>query len=292
MCNIFIRTKNRPNCSTPKLLNDEGIEHNLVVEPQDYEKYLNGKPPTTTLIVMDKDDGGINYVRRFIMKCIRDSGKPGWMFDDDFLSITNVLPIKRNKMPRTQFKTTWSEAIKSLENDFLEAKIAYGAPTRQAFCCFSEMTGINTRKSEYHMVYMNPEFISQRVYDEDYPWKAEDVCLAARIYLEGGNIASHMDWALGVAPAGVNLVGGAVDLYAKKFEEGNELVRVFFDELLREYFEKLTKEFKKKWGKRKLTYEGVFKTKARYGTREPRVRHSNLSKLGVYLRESKYENYN
>lgn len=289
MSNIYIRTKNRVDCSVPKALDAEGIEHNLVVEPQDYEQYKRVKLPTTRLMILPQNDGGYDVVRHFIMAEIKKSGKPGWMFDDDILSIGEVLPIKRNKMPRTLVKTTYSKAIPALEKDFEKAGVALGCPVTQTWCCHTPMTGLNFRKSEYHMVYMNTDLMSEKVLTEKLPWRLEDATLAARVALEGGVIACHNDWAIGFTPCGVNLKGGAEHLYGNKevFDEGVELVRKYYESLLDQYLPELLPDLRKKFEGKKLYRLGGARAKARKGIQDIWANHKNVATLAEYLKISR-----
>ena len=286
--NIYIRTKNRVDCSVPKALDKEGIFHYLVVEPQDYAQYAAVKLPTTTLLTLDRNDGGYDVVRHFIMSEIKKSGKPGWMFDDDILSIAEVRPIPHGKMPRTLFKSTYSEAIPAMERDFHNAVVALGAPVTQTWCCHSNVTGLNFRKSEYHMVYMDPNLLPSGVFTEKLPWRLEDATLAARVALEGQKIACHNDWAIGFTPCGVNLKGGAADLYGNKevFDKGVQLVHEYYESLLSEYLPKLRPDLREKFGNKKLYRMGMAKAKQRKHIYDIWANHSNIAKLSEYLRES------
>lgn len=289
MSNIYIRTKNRVDCAVPKSLDKEGIKHFLVVEPQDFEQYNAVKLPTTTLLVLGQNDGGYDVVRHFILNEIRKSRRPGWMFDDDILSIKKVLPVPRGKMPRTLEKSSYSEAVPAMEADFKAAKVALGCPVTQTWCCHGAQTGLNFKKSEYHMVYMDPEFLPERVYTERLPWRLEDATLAAITALEGANIAAHNDWAIGFAPCGVNLKGGAADLYNNKkvFDAGVKSVQEFYEKLLNEFLPKTSEEFQKKWGNKKLYRLGGARAKERKGINDIWANHKNVYDLSEELKESR-----
>lgn len=284
--NIYIRSKNRPNCITSKIFDSENIQHNIVVEPQDYEKYLEQKPATANLLVLGQNDGGFDVVRHFVLNKIRESGQPGWYVDDDIETIAEVKLISRGKMPKTMFKSTFAKAISAMENDFYNANVALGAPVTQTWCCFNDMTGLNFRKSEYNMVYMNAALLPEQVFTENFPWRLEDASLALRTRLEGKVAASHNDWAIGFPAPGVNSKGGASEFYAKKFAEGVEASIKYYEKIRTEYVEKLSPSLKKQFGDRKLHRTGVAKSKARKGTFDVWPNHSNIVKLSGYLRES------
>lgn len=92
---IYIPSKGRAdNCITAEILLGEGIDFNIVVEPQDEisyrEKYEN-------VIVMKENDRGIAYARNFCKAHSIDSGaKWHWQFDDNIKAFRTRTPeIKR-----------------------------------------------------------------------------------------------------------------------------------------------------------------------------------------------------
>lgn len=80
---IYIPSKGRPNTTTAAVLDAAGLEYKIVIEPQDYDSYLSvhghGK-----LLVLDKNDGGLRYVRNFIKRYSISIGETKhWELDDD-----------------------------------------------------------------------------------------------------------------------------------------------------------------------------------------------------------------
>jgi len=81
---IYIPSKGRSRtCVTPKVLEREGIDFYIVVEPQDvddYKQYFDEKK----LLVLPENNGGMAYVRRFIKKYSTEKGeKYHWQIDDN-----------------------------------------------------------------------------------------------------------------------------------------------------------------------------------------------------------------
>lgn len=81
---IYIPSKNRAdNVTTAKLLKDSGVPFKILVEPQDVNKYLENYD-VSELLVMDKNDGGIDYARNFAKEHSTQAGHQyHWQFDDD-----------------------------------------------------------------------------------------------------------------------------------------------------------------------------------------------------------------
>ena len=86
MMHIFIPSKGRPYPKTAKLLDEAGVPYTLFVEPQEAEVYrLKAK---SNLIVIDKNDMGVSYVRQQILKHAKNQ-EIGWfwMLDDDITGL-------------------------------------------------------------------------------------------------------------------------------------------------------------------------------------------------------------
>jgi hypothetical protein len=86
--NIFVPSKNRVNnCST--ILNSSGFKLNIVVEPQDYEKYFK-EFNMHNIIVLPENNKGITYVRNFIKNYTEENNLHYyWQLDDDITGIFN-----------------------------------------------------------------------------------------------------------------------------------------------------------------------------------------------------------
>jgi len=83
-CHIYIPSRGRAkSCTTPLALVEDGIDFTLVVEPQEYNDYLS-EFPSTSIVVLDKNDQGIVYARNAIKELSRARGDTyHWQFDDD-----------------------------------------------------------------------------------------------------------------------------------------------------------------------------------------------------------------
>jgi len=81
---IYIPSKGRAeNCKTAEILEEEGLDFKLVVEPQDSEEYSKrfGK---VRCVVMDKNDQGVAYVRNWIKTYSKAHGEDHhWQIDDN-----------------------------------------------------------------------------------------------------------------------------------------------------------------------------------------------------------------
>lgn len=94
---IYIPSKGRPDTiRTHKRC--EGLKYKIVVEPQDYDSYLNTFG-VDQLVKMDKNDQGLPFARNFIKNYSIEQGeKFHWQFDDD---IKNFLVRVGNKNVKT-----------------------------------------------------------------------------------------------------------------------------------------------------------------------------------------------
>lgn len=84
---VYVLSKNRAESgTTARLLQQHNIPFSIVIEPQDVEQYLKCYKQDE-LIVMDKNDMGIDYVRNYIKSHSTKQGdKFHWQFDDDIKS--------------------------------------------------------------------------------------------------------------------------------------------------------------------------------------------------------------
>jgi hypothetical protein len=91
---IYIPSKGRANLNiTPSLLQANGLDYTLVVEPQDYDSYCKVHSPER-VVRMDKNDMGMWYVRNYMKRFSSERGdKKHWQLDDD---IEKFLIRKRN----------------------------------------------------------------------------------------------------------------------------------------------------------------------------------------------------
>lgn len=109
---IYIPSKGRAsNCMTALILQADGIDFTIAVEPQDYKEYLKHFP-AENLFKLSKNDQGIAYSRNAILKLSRKRGESHhWQMDDD---IRKFMIRKDNK----NTKVTPSYSIKAVEKVF------------------------------------------------------------------------------------------------------------------------------------------------------------------------------
>tara|TARA_R100001594_G_scaffold150671_1_gene213372 strand:+ start:1231 stop:2001 length:771 start_codon:yes stop_codon:yes gene_type:complete len=116
---VYIPSKGRANtCNTPSLLSKNNIDFFLVVEPQDKEKYLS-RFENKLVLVMEENDKGIAYARRFCKKHSVSLGDDfHWQIDDDFKTF----------MKRVDNKNVKCDAIEVLFNieDYISEYINIG----------------------------------------------------------------------------------------------------------------------------------------------------------------------
>jgi hypothetical protein len=146
---IYIPSRQRSDTiTTAKLFQNEDIPFRIVVEPQDeraYRFYFSDDE----LLVMDKDDQGISYVRNFILEHSRKAGdKFHWQFDDNI----------KNLAVRQNDKNTTASAKKVLHiaetvND-LYSNIGGVGLYHQAFA-FSQTRPILVNKQVYSAMLLN-----------------------------------------------------------------------------------------------------------------------------------------
>lgn len=84
---IYVPSKNRPKRVTLKLLDDMKVNYYLVIEPQDYDMYVESLDSEyMTILVLPENDRGIAYVRNFCKQhSIENSHKWHWQLDDNIL---------------------------------------------------------------------------------------------------------------------------------------------------------------------------------------------------------------
>jgi len=118
--NIFIPTKNRVGNSTLlKFAEDKNQKINIVVEPQDYEKYKI-KYPKFNYLVLPINDAGITYVRNYIKEYTENNSIPNyWQLDDD---LTGLFYRVGTKLIRSDFDT-----LKQAQQQFITNGIALGS---------------------------------------------------------------------------------------------------------------------------------------------------------------------
>ena len=81
---VYVLSRHRAGkTSTTKLLDDSGVDYQVVVEPHDFESYA-AHFPAEKLLTLPKDNQGIAYVRNFILAHALENGfLYAWQLDDD-----------------------------------------------------------------------------------------------------------------------------------------------------------------------------------------------------------------
>ena len=81
---VYILSKGRADCGFTHLtLQKDNIPYKIMVEPQDYDDYIKYHDPNT-IVKMDKNNGGIEYVRNYIKEYSKNRNeKWHWQMDDD-----------------------------------------------------------------------------------------------------------------------------------------------------------------------------------------------------------------
>ena len=85
---IYVPSKGRAGLKGPKTFRcfqNDGVPHHVVVEEQELEQYeRNWSHPTTTFLVLPKQNQGLLYSRNWIMDhAIEHGAKRHWQFDDN-----------------------------------------------------------------------------------------------------------------------------------------------------------------------------------------------------------------
>ena len=106
---IFVPSKGRADtCITPHLLQKEGLEFFLVLEPQDAIAYQS--VPGNRLI-LDENDKGNGYVRRFIQDRIDEPW--AWIIDDDIQSVVHMVK-KQSYFDTLLQKVSFTDALTAM----------------------------------------------------------------------------------------------------------------------------------------------------------------------------------
>lgn len=86
---IYIPSRGRANdVLIANQFDADGLQYKIVVEPQDYAAY-NQRYSANQLLVLDKNNGGVAYVRNFIKEHAASLGyRYHWQFDDNVRSFS------------------------------------------------------------------------------------------------------------------------------------------------------------------------------------------------------------
>lgn len=147
---IYIPSKGRAHHGhTAKLLDDCGItNYKIVVEPQDYESYVD-KWGTEKVVELPENNQGIAFSRSFIKRYSRSQGeKFHWQMDDDMISFRLRLNNKNAKVnPRHCFSI-----VETINDKF--SNIGICGITHFAYA-FSKKTAIALNRMVYGIVLVN-----------------------------------------------------------------------------------------------------------------------------------------
>tara|TARA_Y100000310_G_scaffold325015_1_gene387813 strand:+ start:1762 stop:2559 length:798 start_codon:yes stop_codon:yes gene_type:complete len=114
---IYIPSKGRhEKCLTADLLQTYSIRFYIVIEPQDLKKYLK-KYLKKQIVVLDKNNKGIAYVRNFIKKhSISKGEKYHWQIDDNIRFFRKRIDNKNIKINPSENFTEVEEYLFSYKN--------------------------------------------------------------------------------------------------------------------------------------------------------------------------------
>ena len=95
---VYVPSRGRADVSlTTRELKNSGISFYVVVEPQEYEKYLENYD-ISSVLKMDHNNRGISYVRNYCKQhSIENGAKFHWQFDDNITSFRYRAPTKNVK---------------------------------------------------------------------------------------------------------------------------------------------------------------------------------------------------
>ena len=148
---IYVPSKARSNIKlTTKALADVGLDFYIVIEPQDADDYRN-EYSEAQIIVMEKNDQGISYVRNACKKhSISIGADYHWQIDDN---IKDFRIRENNKNVITNTKNLLS-AIENYISHF--DNIGICSPSHTMFA-FAKNTHVSINKQAYSCVLINNE---------------------------------------------------------------------------------------------------------------------------------------
>lgn len=122
---ILIPTKNRPEGKTFKLLQDLPCNKFIIVEPQDFEKYIHLEKDYT-IIKMPENNMGLPYARNFLKKFAEKKYDWWWQIDDD---ISGFYKTQNKK----NVKISPNKALYKAQELFKKLPVAIGSLEYQQF---------------------------------------------------------------------------------------------------------------------------------------------------------------
>lgn len=146
---IYIPSKNRPKGKTFDLL--RGIKYTVVVEPQDYDIYVEAGHET--ILVLPENNRGISYVRNFIKRRYR--GELLLMIDDDIIKFdilnqeTGRLTNNSNRKPTIEYLALLEYTAQDLKFDIATLgmrQFVWSSKVPYSYNCFvGTITLINSK---------------------------------------------------------------------------------------------------------------------------------------------------
>lgn len=213
MNNIFIPSKNRvENSSILKIANENNFIINLVVEPQDEEKYRN-KYEKFNYIILPENNKGITYVRNFIKDYTLSKLMPNyWQLDDD---ITGLFIREGTKLIRSDFGI-----LNNAAKIFIENNIALGSLEYRQFAWSATKQLIENSFCDT-CVFMQNDLTSHLKY-RSYLEGKEDRDFAMQVIKDGNKTARITSFAFSNPPNGSN-AGGLKEIF---YDLGKEQICV------------------------------------------------------------------
>lgn len=207
---IYINSKGRPECKTAKLLPEGRFK--IVVEPQDYDAYVKqwGKKH---VLVLDKNDQGIAYVRDFTVKHNQKLGKGWfWLLDDD---ISNFFKEDNGKNVKSTFLDAEKYVKKKLKGQekFAIASLEY---SQYAWSAKGRVT-INSYCDVCVLIHAQKVKEIGAEYDLRFKLKS-DRDFALQVMSKGFNCVRFTKFSFGCPENGSNK-GGLHETYSKKSPE-------------------------------------------------------------------------
>lgn len=114
---IYIPSKGRAhNCVTAKILQEDGLDFTIMVEPQDYKAYAEYFDKSV-LFKMKKNDQGIAYARNQALELSRKRKEKGhWQMDDDIRKFMERVDNKNVKVSPSKSVAACEKTFDKYEN--------------------------------------------------------------------------------------------------------------------------------------------------------------------------------
>lgn len=205
MLDIFVPSRGRAdiNTSTMNYASAEGVALNIVVEPQEYEKYYSIHGNNHRILTLPENNLGISYARNYIKNYAEQSGLPFfWMLDDD---INGLYRREGTRLIKHGFSAT--DEARQL---FIENNVAIGAMQYRQYA-WCEKKELNFNVACVVAVFFDVEKTKNLSYDPTCNGKEDiDICISA---IRNKLITCKTSlYALNCPPAGKQQ-GGMTDIY-------------------------------------------------------------------------------